>query len=758
MTTPAAFQSSNYPDDFDDDQNLFLVHDSLKVVLAEDYDPEDDDTQIVVEGDITNFPQTGIITLTEQCSEITKRAVSFYYTSHTTDTFLGLVPLDGFDNTIVRPKKRTYVTQNVMASHHNCLKDALIAIEEFVGVKGTTDTTPFGETIEGRINFLRKLVLSPRAWFSADKRVGLVPLEVTFKNESFRLGDGNVVVTWDFGDASSSIPISSLSNISVTSVTPISTTDVRVVDIDSGEIVKTYTRPNKYTVTLTVENEFGSDSVVFEDFITARTAAPDRAVVEFSATSEQILTAGVPVGGPFDEETPPRIRSRTNKFINLTIPEGINPSTLRTYSGEEVEGATPIDPVVTYTWMLSDDLEHSDSRSAVASYSVGGLYDMTLRCDTEFGAYRITNYSQAFDIVEEQNMWLFTLPNGGNQTYANEFGLISETFKTGTTPYTIRRDWGFLNDTNNEEQAVREFKKNAQLAPNSAVASGNAGSSLIVYAGGCGEGDPLSTHQVRVVEFEGFAGTISENPIEIFRPWNWVFFPFTTKGYFLFGPEPDAITETNDAYETKDVLNMNSITLGTPVTLTLDNYVNGAEELREHVTSDYDGFGEPENGRFAVYRSTVRESTGYFLRNEGVGAFFKIRNFYRTEGTSATPVTNIRKLPDMAGQVKTEGELVALTSGIWFFNNSGNINAYNLVDGVWETANSTAAFRNYQDTTVDGYDDKSNTLIACSDGERNAYLSYDYSTTAFIKYNSVDFTFSLMTERPEGEQWLAGIY
>jgi len=757
MTIPTAFQSSNYPDSLDNDQNLFLVHDSLKVVLATDYNPTTD-TTIVVEGDISLFPATGIITLTEQCSEIGKRAISFYYTSHTVDTFSGLTPLDGFDNTIVRAKKRTYVTQNVMDRHHNSLKDALIAIQEFVGVKGTTDTQPFGETMEGRINFLRKLVLSPRAWFTANKRNGLIPLEVTFKNESFRLGDGNVTVTWDFGDASSSIALSSLSTISVTSVTPISTTDVRVVDIDSGEIIKVYDKPQKYTVKLTIENEFGSDSVEFEDFITARIEAPDEAIIEFSNTTDQIFTAGTPSDGPYeDEDDTPKIRSRINKFINLTIPEGIHSTTLRTYSGEEVVGDDPIDPVITYTWLLNDDFEHPDSRSAVASYSIGGLYDLVLRCDTEFGAYRITTYKEAFDIVEDKNMWLFTNPNSVNTTYANEFGLISETFKTGTTPYTIRRDWGFLNDTNNEEQAVQEFKRNVKLAPNSIVSSGNAGTSLLAYAGGCGEGDPLSSQQIRIVEFEGFAGTLSENPIAIYRPWNWVFLPFFTKGYFLYGPDSTAVSDTNDSSAIKDTLNMSAITLSSPTTLTLDNYINGAEELREHVTSDYED-GEPENGRFAVYRSTVRDSVGYFLRNSGVGEFFKIRDFYRTEGTSANPVTNITKLADMSGQVKTNGELVSLSNGLFFFNNSGNINAYNISDGVWETANTTISFRNYQDTTLDGYDDKSNSLLACSDGDRNAYLSYDYSTKAFLKYNSVDFTFSLLGERPAGEQWVAEIY
>jgi hypothetical protein len=66
MTIPA---SSTFPEAMDDDNNLFLVHDSLRVRLAEDYNPGD--TFVEVEGDpevMLKFPPTGIITLTEQCS------------------------------------------------------------------------------------------------------------------------------------------------------------------------------------------------------------------------------------------------------------------------------------------------------------------------------------------------------------------------------------------------------------------------------------------------------------------------------------------------------------------------------------------------------------------------------------------------------------------------------------------------------------------------------------------------------------------
>ena len=770
MTIPDNFISSQYPTDLDSDENLYLVHDALRVTLAEDYDPNDtvtaNRTRIFVTGDTSLFPATGIITLTEQCSDIKDRAISFFYLSRTETTFDGLIPIPGFEsaNTIIRPKKATHITQNVMAEHHNSLKDALIAIETFIGVKGTTDTRPFGETMEGRINFLRRLVLSPRAWFTATNTTGLVPLGVTFTNLSFRLGTdgtdgGTVTFIWDFGDQDSNVIISGISNlsvISVDSVVPISLTNVLVKEVGSRIIEKTYNTPGKYTVTLTVTNDFGEDEVVFEDFINARTEAPQEAVIDFSLTSDQTFTAGSPSGGPYT--TPPKVRSKTNKFIDILIPDGINGATGRSYAGEELDvWNDPIDPIETYTWDLSDDLPHDNSKTTRASYTIGGLYDLVLRCDTQFGSYRITEYTSSIDIIEERNMWLFTL--SGLTSTTHEFGLISETFKTGDTPYTVLRDESFLDGTNNEDQAVQEFKRNTGFTINSTIASGDHGTAVLVYAGGGIAGSALSTQKVRAVDFEGFSGVIVDNAIDITRPWNWIYLPFEEKTYFLFGPEPSETAGTNESYQVKDILDVaGTLTLESPVTLITTNYINGADELVDHVTSGYDSFDEPNNGRFAVYRSAIKGSTGYFLRNDGVGSFYKIREFYRTEGVTGNPVVNIRKLQDMAGLAKTEGQLVELTNGMFFFNNTGSISAFNVVDNVWETGSSTSPFRAFQDSAVEGYSESDQSLLAASDGERIAYLSFDYSANAFVKYNSLDKTFYSMGSRPSGEQWVAGIY
>ena len=754
---PDDFQASKYPDEIDNNQNLFLVHDSLRVVLTEDYDPNDpivaNRTKVTVSGDTTNFPPTGIITLTEQCSEPVDRAISFFYTLKTDTTFEGLVLLSGFKNNH-RAKNITNVTENVMAQHHNALKDALIAIETFAGIKGTCDLAPFGATMEGRINFLRCLVLSPRAWFTADKHVGLVPLTVTFNNESFRIGDCNVIFTWDFGDQSSLVSLLSVvPTISVDSNVPEDAIDVSVIDIDGGTIIKTYTTPGNYAVTLRVENCCGVDVVEFEDFINVRIEAPIEATINFSSGSSQIVTAGLPVGGPFDPETPPTIRSRINKFINISIPDGVNPSTLRTFSGEEIQpGDVPVDPIETYTWSLTDDLSHANEKSTQASYSIGGLYDLALRVDTSLGAYRITTYTDAIDIIEQRSLWLFT---DDGTSFANEFGLISETFKSGNVPYSILKNPGFLTGTNNEVQAKREFQRNTGFAINGAIDSGDHGIAVLAYAAGGTGGD---SGRVKFVEFEGFAETFIDSVVTFTgRPWNWIFLPFSEKAYFLLGADSAALPNQNLSNQVKDTITLGGIALEAPVTLTQSNYLNGAEELIQHPTSSFDA-GEPLNGRFAVYRSAVKDSTGYFLRNDSVGTFFKIRDFYQTEGTTVDPVVNIRRLADMAGPVKVEGQLVALTNGIFFFNNSGSISAFNTVNGVWETGSSTTPFSVYQDTTVDGFSDADKTLLAASDGDRTAYLSYDYSVAAFIKYNSIEQVFFALSPRGTGTQWIMDVY
>lgn len=757
--------SSNFPTDFDSDDNLFSVHDSIRTKLAEDYNPGD--TSIKVSGSIIIFsrmPATGLITLTEQCDDdLDKRAISFYYNDFDADTgtFSGLELLPNFTD-VKKPKTVTNVVMNVMDKHHNNLKDSLIAVQTFCGIEGTEDNEPFGDTLEGRVNFLRRIALQPKAWFSSDVRVGNVPLEIEFENLSFRLAtDGTmdgVQITWDFGDHTSST-ISIISVISADSMVPDSPIDVLIRDTDSGKIKKIYHQAGVYDVKLTVENDFGSDVVVFPNYITARVKAPNEAIIRFiENTTTQDATPGVPPNGPF--ETPPKIRSPINTIIQIEIDSGENPDTPDySYAGELLnDDDEPIDPIVSYTWALGDDFNHPNSSEARASYSIGGIYDLKLRVDTEFGAYRITTYEDSIDIVENTNLWLWTFSNSSTIA-AYEYGLISETFKTANAPsYVITRDDDFLTGINNESQQKQEFKKNVGFAPRTTTTSGQGGSAFLYYASGRGSSDPVSSELIRVVEFDGFSGTYVSRP-SITRPWNWANLNSAAFSYFIFGTVDGSgpnVSPTNIAKQTLD-LNSQAVT---SVDLVDANYLNGSQELQDNVAV-YDDDGDSIYGNFSVYRTAWKDNTGYILRNDGVGPFFRLKSFYRTEGSISSPFQNIRKLQDIQGPTKLEGQLVSLSAGIYMLNNSGSISRFSTESSTWSSGGpgvNSSLFRSLQDTSVSDYDDLSNTMLAASDGDKRAYISFDYSVNSFIKFNEIDLTFSTLGSRPSGEQFLMGIY
>lgn len=756
--------SSNFPTSLDSDDNLFVVHDSLRLRLSEDYNPGD--TSIKVEGDFLNisrWPNTGLITLTDQCNDLENRAISFYYNSIDKTNLIinGLELLPEFVDT-KKPKRITDVTINVMNKHHNNCAKSLMAIQNFAGVKGVVDKQPLGNTLEGRINFLRNIVLQPKAWFSSNKRTGNVPLEVEFNNESFRLGtDGDnqkVLVTWDFGDRTSST-ISTVSIISADSMVPDSAIDVLVRDTDSGKIKKIYHQPGIYDVTLTVENDFGKDTCVFEDFINARVKAPNQAIVRFvENTSSQQATPGVPPNGPFDVF--PKIRSPINTLIQIEVDVGENPATPGISYGGEVLNVfgDPLDPIISYTWELGDDLNHPNSRTTTASYSVGGIYNLKLRVDTQFESYRITSYDAAIDIIEKNNLWLWIYQDEST-TRSYEYGLISETFKLTNAPtYSVIRDDSFLTGSVNELQQKTEFKKNTGFNPRSNTGSGLGSTAMLYYASGRGPLEPATSESIRCVEFDGFTGTYLTKP-NISRQWNWAGLHSPSISYFVFGDIPNHGPGESNTNTNKQSINLVDLTVSN-ITLGDSNYINGAQELKENV-SIYDNNGESIYGHFSAYRTAWKDSTGYILRNDGVGPFFRIKNFYRTEGTSASPFMNIRKLQDIQGPTKIEGELVQMSTAVFFLNNSGSVSKFDPNESIWRSGGpgvNSLLYRSIQDTTKIGYDNSSNTLLAASNGDKRAYLSFDYSPNAYLKFNEIDTTFVTLGGRPVGNQWIMGVH
>lgn len=758
---------SNFPKSFDNNQNLYLVHDYLRLKLAEDYNPGD--TSIYVSGDknvMSIFPNAsqggGIITLIDQCDDIMNRAVSFSYTSRTPNdslditspwVFEGVKILPNF-NDVKKFKGLTNVCQNVMAEHHNSLKDALINIEKFAGIQGKIATIPYKGTMEERINYLRKLILGPRAWFSVNKVVGLSGTTFDFKDLSFSLGTDTTNIinkyTWCFNlikDQNGNYYCADDDNV----------LEYSKVSSESKEVQFTYTSPGYYTVSLSVENQFGSDTVLFENLINIRELVPDEAEINIPLSINQFMYRGA-------------VRASVGSVIQLEVTNN---------------GKVGSDEITNYTWNIADDLNHFNNNLTKANFSVGGYYSVGLRVDTKFGNYRITSLDNAIDIVEKTNLWLWTINDQKNSIRSHEFGLISETFKT-LSNYSIEKiDDSFIKSSCNPSQyfysencrAIREFNKNNGFCKINNITSGDSGEGLIYWASGRDAAANVSAEKIFFRNFNGFTQTYSTIAIQpglqtyIQRPWNWVELASENNLYIAFGLNTIGNNLTNENHFKLNLENYSSNNF------ILNQYTNGADDLKVNticqgwaggneiipdlIPTTCEDPGATQKDYFTVSRSVWKDGSGYILRNQGQGKYFRLRSFYKTSGITSNEFTGIKKINDLSGPTKSEGQLVSMSEGVFLFNNSGSISVYNTNTLSWSTGGpgtNSSEFRSLQDVSKDYFDNNNQTLLAASDQDHNSYLSYDYSESSFIKFNDIDLTFKYIGSRPEGTQWQLRFY
>lgn len=724
-----------YPTVSDSNLTLYSVKDTLTLKLAKDYTPGD--TKIYVEQNETKmnlFPTVGIITLTEQCSEPEYRAVSFYYNTKNTTEFY-FTDLTILPETPISEKRAgvTTVSMNVVAQHHNNIKDAIIAIEKVVGLKTDRTTRPFEGNLVQKVNYLSSIVFTPRAWFTTNKTIGIAPLTVQFTNKSFQLGedipDNSILYYWDFGDSTGS-------NESSFTLTTTSTT-----------VNHTFEKPGLYSIRMKVKNIYGEDTVVFNDMINARYAAPDEAFIEYVLQPSQVYFSSnnyikTPVGVP----------------VYLFVQNAINIVTGNKYSGELVDvNGNVLDKIVEYTWVLSDNLSHGNSMSTNALYSTGGYYDVVLRTDTASQAFRITMLEKFINVVEQKNAWLFLI--NGTNINACEMGFLSEVFKSKQSSYlAISSNYAFLSGLANATQLVKEFKKNWNFTPKSSTPSGLGGISLIHYPSGRYSADPSTNESINAFNFNGFDETYSTYPSYTGRPWNWIPMNINNHTYFILGNSttvPAGTSPTNMQLLDNDIQNQ---TYSVIQTYTNSNFSTSANSLKYNA-AQYNSSGVAIDGEFSAYRSCVQNDVGYILKNLTVGTAFQIKAFYSSSTVGTNYLSTFNKLPDIIGPAKLEGQLVSLYSGLYFFNNTGTVSAFDVTTQSWATGGpgyNSVAFTDLQDTSVTDYEDETNTLVATSDNNHNAYLSFDYSNKAYIKWNDMDLTFKILSPRPTGTQWVFG--
>lgn len=696
-------KSISYPTALDNDENLYLVHDALKIPLGFDYYPGH--TNIVADGDLSKFPLSGIITLVDQCSMPKERAVSFYYGSRTNREFLELELLPNSVDCI-KPKKLTTITLQAMANHREALKDAILAIEKFLGTKHEIEDEPKGDTIFGRLNFLKKILFFPKAWFEVERTTGAAPFTTRFVFTG--IGNtgpvGDVFYTWKFNDEETQ------------------TTD--------PIIEKVFLSPGNYTISLTIKNHYGEDTVSFVDMVKVKGQAPEAATVKFLPFQNQIHI----------DDIMPKIRTPVNQPVVIEVPQKTFENK-KTFAGELIDPKTNrvTDTITSYTWNLNDDLPHANAYKTKAMYTVGGFYDLILRTDTDLGSYRITNYENCIDVVEPTNLWLWSTENK-QRIRSYEFGLVSEVLKTSNNTYALRANDIFIESAREKF----EFWRNNGAAKKSELKSGDGGDCLLFWASGRNANDPITEERINFSTYNGFADSYKVEQ-SINRPWNWAALASNVDVYFIFGlPTTEPLPTLSITNKSKITYNITSETEYND-TLEYRNFKNGAHDL---ITNPgvFDSSYNAIHGHYSAYRTTWKDNVGYILRNSSLGEYFSFQSFYKTEGTFGSPFHNIVKLPDMPGDSNKEGSLVALNNGIYFFNNYGGSYCFNGSNGSWELVNShNKIARN-----------ELNSLLAASDSESKAYISIE--DVAFFKFNEIDMSYITFNHGPINKQWLMSIF
>ena len=184
---------SVYPDAIDDKDILYEAKNNAQTQLKQSVGFNG--KKIIVD-DASIFPSKGLLRIGPPAGEAGNSEL-IYYDSRTNTTFSELIR--AFAGSVQHPwDAGSYVSNAVMAEHHNAVKDAIINIENYVGL----ETNPNADSLNGRLKTLENKFLSPKPLFRSFPRKGSPPLSVRFQNFS---GGDVVRYFWDFGDGTTSI-------------------------------------------------------------------------------------------------------------------------------------------------------------------------------------------------------------------------------------------------------------------------------------------------------------------------------------------------------------------------------------------------------------------------------------------------------------------------------------------------------------------------------------------------------------------------
>ena len=185
---------SLFPEVIDDKEVLYEATNNSRIALK--HTVTYSANQIIVMS-TADFPDEGVIRIGPDIG-VAGQFELIYYGKKTTSTFQNLIRGFAGSRQSKFLTKGNFVTNSVIAEHHNSIKDAIIKIQADLGV----DVSPVATSLNGILKQQENRFLAPKALFRAFPIRGESPMKVRFQNFS----TGHVVrFLWDFGDGGSSL-------------------------------------------------------------------------------------------------------------------------------------------------------------------------------------------------------------------------------------------------------------------------------------------------------------------------------------------------------------------------------------------------------------------------------------------------------------------------------------------------------------------------------------------------------------------------
>lgn len=185
---------SLFPEALDDMETLFEATDNAAVRLKQTLTYNG---KIIIVDDTSAFPDKGELRIGPEPG-VSGQFELVYYNKKTSNTFQDLHR--GYAGSRINywPATKTWVSNSVAAEHHNTLKDAIINIEEDLGLEEDPDPA----SLNGILKKQEIRFLAPKPLFRAFPLKGPPSLTVRFQNFT----TGNIArYLWDFGDGGTSL-------------------------------------------------------------------------------------------------------------------------------------------------------------------------------------------------------------------------------------------------------------------------------------------------------------------------------------------------------------------------------------------------------------------------------------------------------------------------------------------------------------------------------------------------------------------------